>query len=57
MGRPKGYKLSEDAKRRISEANTGRQTTLGMKFSEETKKKMSIAATEAWKRKKASVNW
>ena len=56
MGRPKGYKMSEDAKRRISVANTGNHTSLGMKLSETTRKRMSESAKKAWARRKNVTN-
>lgn len=39
----KGTHLSEEAKRRIAEAHRGKATTLGLKHTEESKKKMSDA--------------
>jgi hypothetical protein len=38
---PKGYKLSEEAKRKISIANKGNKNCLGRKASDETRKKLS----------------
>lgn len=39
----KGSHMSDEAKRRISEAHRGKATTLGFRHSEESKKKMSDA--------------
>ena len=46
VGRPKGYKLSEEAKEAI------RQKRLGKKWDDETKAKIATSITEWWAKRK-----